>query len=252
MKDSFYLGGSIKISGHWVKLPRIGWVKSHEQLPPVNPKNVTISKRAGDWYISFKIDVEHKATPKVRERIGVDLGIKTLATLSDGKTYPNPKAYRLGKKKLAKLQKELSRRQKGGKNREKTKLKLAKAHRRIADIRADHLHKLTTYLAKNHGEVKIENLNVSGMLKNHKLAGAIADGGFYEFRRQLEYKCEWYGSKLTLIDPWYPSSQICSNCGQRQKMPLHKRQYDCPNCHLSIDRDLNASINLENADSSAV
>ncbi|WP_281362133.1 RNA-guided endonuclease InsQ/TnpB family protein [Oxynema aestuarii] len=172
--------------------------------------------------------------------------------MSDGKIYPNPKAYRQAQKKLAKLQKELSRRQKGGKNREKTKLKLAKAHRRIADIRADYLHKLTTYLAKNHGEVKIEDLNVSGMLKNHKLAGAIADGGFYEFRRQLEYKCEWYGSKLTLIDPWYPSSQICSNCGHRQKMPLDRRQYDCPNCHASIDRDLNAAINVENAESSAV
>lgn len=252
VKDSFYLEGSIKISGYWVKLPRIGWVKSHEQLPPAHPKNVTVSKQAGDWYIAFKIDFEPQVTPKIRERIGVDVGIKTLATLSDGKTYPNPKAYRQAQKKLAQLQKELCRRQKGGKNREKTKLKLAKAHRRIANIRADHLHKLTTYLAKNHGEVKIEDLNVSGMLKNHKLAGAIADGGFYEFRRQLAYKCQWYGSKLTLIDPWYPSSQICSHCGHRQKMPLDKRQYDCPNCHVSIDRDLNAAINLENAESSTV
>ncbi len=252
VKDSFYLEGSIRISGNRLKLPRIGWVKSYEQLPPVNPKNVTISKRAGDWYIAFKINVEPKSTPKVRERIGVDIGINTLATLSDGKTYPNPKAYRQAKKKLAQLQKELCRRQKGGKNREKTKLKLAKAHRRIADIRADHLHKLTTYLAKNHSEVKIEDLNVSGMLKNHCLASAIADGGFYEFRRQLEYKCYGYGSKLTLIDQWYPSSQICSNCHHKQKMPLEKRQYDCPNCGISIDRDLNAAINLECADSSAV
>nr|WP_246259831.1 transposase [Oxynema aestuarii] len=102
------------------------------------------------------------------------------------------------------------------------------------------------------GKGEIEDLNVSGMLKNHKLAGAIADGGFYEFRRQLEYKCEWYGSKLTLIDPWYPSSQICSNWGHRQKMLLDRRQYDCPNCHASIDRDLNAAINVENAESSAV
>jgi putative transposase len=126
VKESFYLEGSIKISGDWVKLPRIGWVKSHEQLPPVRPKNVTISKRAGDWYIAFKIDFEPSPQPPFergakgdRERIGVDVGIKTLATLSDGKTYPNPKAYRQAKKKLAKLQKELSRRQKGGKNREK-------------------------------------------------------------------------------------------------------------------------------------
>jgi putative transposase len=102
------------------------------------------------------------------------------------------------------------------------------------------------------GKGEIEDLNVSGMLKNHKLAGAIADGVFYEFRRQLEYKCEWYVSKLTLIDPWYPSSQICSNCGHQQKMPLDRRQYDCPNGHASIDRDLNAAINVENAESSAV
>jgi putative transposase len=158
-------------------------------------------------------------------------------TWSDGKTYPNPKADRPGQKKLAQLQKELTRRQKGGKNREKTQLKLAKVHRRIADSRADHLHQLTTYLAKNHGEVKIEDLNVSGRVKNDKLAGAIADGGFYEFRRFLEYKCQWYGSKLTRVNPWYPSSQIGSNCGQGQKMPLDNRQYDCPNCHLSIEWD---------------
>ncbi|MGL5194906.1 MAG: RNA-guided endonuclease InsQ/TnpB family protein [Chroococcales cyanobacterium] len=106
-EDSFYLEGSLKISGYWVKLPRIGWVKSHEQLQIVNLQNVTISKRAGDWYIAFKIDVEPQTTPKVRERIGVDVGIKTLATLLDGTTYPNPKAYRPGKKKLAQLQKEL-------------------------------------------------------------------------------------------------------------------------------------------------
>lgn len=245
VKDSFYLEGSIRISGDWIKLPRIGWVKSHEQLPPVKPKNVVISKRAGDWHISFKIDVEPQATPKTKDCIGVDVGINTLATMSDGATHPNPKAYRSAKRKLAKLQKELSRRQKGGKNREKTKLKLAKAHKRIADVRADNLHKLTTHLAKNHAEVRIEDLNVSGMLNNHCLAGAIADGGFYEFRRQLEYKCQWYGSKLTLIDQWYPSSQICSNCGHRQKMPLNQRTYDCPNCGISIDRDLNAAINLE-------
>ena len=250
--DSFYLEGSIRISGNWIKLPKIGWVRSYEQLPPVKPKNVVISKRAGNWYIAFKIDVTPETTSKTRDCIGVDIGINTLATMSDGTTHPNPKSYRRAKRKLAKLQKELCRRQKGGKNREKTKLKLAKVHKCIAEVRADNLHKLTNHLAKNHGEVRIENLNVSGMLKNHKLAGAIADGGFYEFRRQLKYKCDWYGSKLTLIDQWYPSSQICSSCGHKQKMPLSKQTYECSNCGISVDRDLNAAINLERADSSAV
>jgi len=256
IKDSFYLEGSIRISGNWIKLPRIGWVKSYETLPAIKPKNVTISKRAGEWFIAFQIEFEPTPTLKRIERIGVDVGLKTLATLSDGKQFSHPKAYKKTKHRLVKLQKELSRRTKGGKNREKTKQKLAKTHLAIANIRADNLHKLTTYLAKNHGEVVIEDLNVSGMLKNHKLAGAISDGGFYEFRRQLDYKCQWYGSKLTVACQWFPSSQICSNCAHKQKMPLHLRQYDCPKCSISIDRDWNAAVNLENfnlyADSSTV
>jgi putative transposase len=112
-------------------------------------------------------------------------------------------------------------------------------------IRKDTIHKLTSWLAKNHSEIVIENLNVSGMLKNHRLASAIADCGFYEFRRQLEYKTEWYGAKLIIVDRFYPSSQLCSNCQNKQKMPLSKRVYECENCGLKIDRDLNASINLE-------
>ncbi len=110
----------------------------------------------------------------------------------------------------------------------------------------DNLHKITTYLAKNHGEVTIEDLNVSGMLKQHRLASAIADCGFFEFRRQLEYKCAWYGSKLIAVDRYFPSSQICSHCGHRQKMPLKERVFSGSHCGLSIDRDLNASLNLLN------
>ena len=247
VKDGFYLEGSIRISGDWIKLPKIGWVRSHETLPSVKPKNVTISKRAGDWFIAFKVDFEPEVTLKKRERIGVDIGLNALATLSDGEQYPNPRAYRKAKHRLIKLQKELSRREKGSRNREKTKHKLAKAHLAVANARVDHLHKITTYLAKNHSKVLIEVLNVSGMLKNHKLAGAIADGGFYEFRRQLEYKCQWYGSKLTTVDQWFPSSQICHECGHGQKMPLTQRQFDCLECGISLDRDWNAALNLEQA-----
>ncbi|WP_414587051.1 RNA-guided endonuclease InsQ/TnpB family protein [Scytonema sp. PCC 10023] len=244
--DSFYLEGSIAISGNRIKLPVIGWVKCYERLPCSTPKNVTVSRRAGRWFVSFKVEVAENTARELCEPIGVDLGVQALATCSNGFVYPNPKAYRRAKKRLARLQKQLCRRQKGGKNREKTKFKLARLHYRISNIRKDRLHKITSYLTKNHSEIWIESLNVSGMLQNHKLAAAISDCGFYEFKRQLEYKTALYGSKLYFVDQWFPSSQICSGCGARQPMPLSLRQYDCPKCGISIDRDLNAAINLLN------
>jgi len=246
IKDSFYLEGSIKISGNKIKLPKIGWVKCYEILPSVQPKNVTISKRAHDWYVSFRYELETKHTPKIRQRIGVDVGINSLATCSDGTVFPNQKAYRKAKRKLAHLQRSVSRKQKGSKNRSKANLKVARLHRKIANIRQDALHKITTWLTKNHSEIIIEDLNISGMLKNHRLASAIADCGFYEFKRQLEYKADWYGSTIIKVDRFYPSSQLCSCCNHRQKMPLSKRVFTCQNCGIELDRDLNASINLEN------
>ena len=243
--DSFYLEGGLKVSGNRFKLPRIGWVNVHENLPAITPKNVTISRHADRWFIAFKYELDIANTPKIRERIGVDIGINSLATCSDGTVIKNRKAYRKHKKKLARLQRNLARKQKGSKNRQKAQVKLARQHKKVVQIRKDTIHKLTSWLAKNHSEIVIENLNVSGMLKNHRLASAVADCGFYEFRRQLEYKTEWYGSKLVMADRFYPSSQLCSNCQNKQKMPLSKRVYECKNCGLKIDRDLNASINLE-------
>ena len=217
-----------------------------EILPTVIPKNVTLSKRANRWFISFKYDLDNKITPNLAPKVGVDVGINSLATCSNGKIFANPKAYRKQKKKLARLQKSVSQKVKGSNNRKKAIAKLARCHKKIADIRKDNLHKITTYLAKNHSEVVIEDLNVAGMLKNHKLASAIADCGFFEFKRQLLYKCWRYGSNLIIVDKWYPSSQICSNCGARQKMPLKERVYKCSNCDNQIDRDLNASKNIAN------
>ena len=243
--DSFYLEGRVKVSRNRFKLPRIGWVNVYENLPAVTPKNVTISRHADRWFIAFKYELDIANTPKIRERIGVDIGINSLATCSDGTVIKNRKAYRKHKKKLARLQRNLARKQKGSKNRQKAQVKLARQHKKVVQIRKDTIHKLTSWLAKNHSEIVIENLNVSGMLKNHRLASAVADCGFYEFRRQLEYKTEWYGSKLVMADRFYPSSQLCSNCQNKQKMPLSKRVYECKNCGLKIDRDLNASINLE-------
>ena len=246
-KDSFYLEGSIKIlQGNYIQLPRIGIVKTYEILPSCRVKNVRISKRAGDWYISFKYECQLKPTPKKRAVIGVDVGINTLATCSDGTIFANVKPYKQAKKRLTRYQRCIKKKEPGSKNRAKAVKKLAKAHKKVADIRADALHKLTTWLAKNHSTIVIEDLNVSGMLKNHKLASAIADCGFYEFKRQLSYKCDWYGSKLVIADRFYPSSQLCSHCGQKQKMPLHKRTYECSNCGFTADRDFNAAVNLEN------
>ena len=215
-----------------------------------------ISKRAGDWYISFKYEEQPNQTTKERDIIGVDVGINALATCSYGSKYANVKAYKQAKKRLTPYQRRVNEKEPGSKNRAKAIKKLAILHKKVADIRADALHKLTTWLAKNHNPPPSppgrgargvgEDLNVSGMLKNHKLASAIADCGFYEFKRQLTYKCELYGSELIIADRFYPSSQLCSQCGHQQKMPLSERLYECGNCGFKADRDFNAAVNLEN------
>ena len=245
--DSFYLEGNIKVDGNKIKVPKFGWIRCSEILPECEVKNVVISKTANQWFIAFKISFEPQITNKINNVVGVDLGIKTLATLSDGKVFESVKPYRKNKRKLKILQRRLSKKQKGSKNRKKACIKVSKLHYKISNIRKDSTHKLTTYLSKNHSEVVIEDLNVKGMCKNHKLASAILDGGFYEFRRQLEYKCKWYGSTLTIVDRFFPSSKTCSCCGNVKKvLKLSEREYVCENCGLVIDRDLNAAINLRN------
>jgi putative transposase len=155
-----------------------------------------------------------------------------------------PKYYSLELAKLKRLQRKLSRKQKGSNRRHQARIKVAKQHHRIANLRNNNLHHITTYICKNHAKVAIEDLNVSGMLANHQLAKAIADCGFYEFRRQLEYKSRKFGNKLVIADRFYPSSKTCSNCGNIQDMPLKERTYNCCSCGISLDRDLNASIML--------
>ncbi|WP_256386602.1 transposase [Hydrocoleum sp. CS-953] len=208
---------------------------------------MTISRQASDWYLSCSYEFTPKLTQKTTKIVGVDLGIKTLATLSNGKVFQSVKSYRKFEAKLSRLQYLNRNKIIGSANWKKAQLKIAALHRRVANIRKDALHKLTTYLAKNHSLVVIEDLNVSGMLANHKLAKSITDQGFYEFRRQLEYKCQWYGCELVVVDRFFPSSKTCCRCGNIQDMPLNLRTYDCRSCGISIDRDLNASINLRNA-----
>ena len=245
IRDSFYLEGSIEVKGNKIKVPRFGWLKCSETLPECEIKNVVISKTADQWFIAFKIPFIPEAHDK-KAIVGVDLGIKTLATLSDGKVFEAVKPYKKNKRKLKILQRKLSKKVKGSNNYKKAKVKVAKLHYRIACIRKDATHKLTTYLSKNHAECVIEDLNVKGMSKNHRLASAILDGGFYEFKRQMEYKCKWYGTKLTIVDRFYPSSKTCSSCGAIKKdLKLSERIYKCPVCGGELDRDLNAAINLK-------
>jgi putative transposase len=252
-RDSFYLEGSFKIEGTRIKVPKLGWLQCHENLPQAAPKNCVISRRADRWYISFATGKEPKPTPKIRGIVGVDLGITLLAKLSSGVEFLNPRPLQSNLKRLARYQKKLARQKKGGQNRKKTKAKIARLHARIANIRKDSLHKITSYLAKNHSQIVIEDLNVSGMLKNRKLAAKIADVGFHEFRRQLTYKCAWYGSEIIVVDRWFPSSKTCSACGVvKDKLDLSERIFSCGSCGHTLCRDLNAAINLENAGSLSV
>ncbi|WP_293151696.1 transposase [Okeania sp. SIO2C9] len=188
--DSFTLDGSISVRFNHIKLPRIGWVKTYEILPDnVIPKSVTISRKADRWFISFKVEKATIITEKSADVVGVDLGVKTLATLSTGEIFEGAKSYKKLESKLSRLQYLNRHKTKFSNNWKKAQLKIAQLHNTIANIRKDTLHKLTTYLAKNHSQIVIEDLNVSGMMAEPKLAKAVADMGFYEFRRQLDYKC---------------------------------------------------------------
>ncbi len=246
--DSFELDGTIKIRGaRRIQVPKIGLLRTYEDLPQVPIKNVTISRKADRWFISFRIEVEPHKTPKSVNTVGVDLGIKSLATLSTGEVFEGAKAYRNLESKLSRLQWLNRHKVRGSANWRKAQTKIARLHLRIANIRSDTLHKLTTYLAKNHSTIVVEDLNVSGMMANHKLAKSISDMGFYEFRRQLEYKTKLYDSELVIADHWFPSSKTCSTCGtKKEALSLSERVFNCENCGFSLDRDLNAAINLKN------
>lgn len=176
----------------------------------------------------------------------MDIGVKTLTTLSDGITISNPHFLRKSQTKLARMQKHLSRKQRGSNRRRKCKLKVARLHRKISDKRSFYMHNLTIMLVSNYDVICIEDLNTSGMLKNHNLAGCISDTSFSMFRSQLEYKCSWYGKELIVIDRFYPSSKTCSCCGWKNEgLKLSDRIFKCINCGSELDRDLNAAINIK-------
>jgi len=247
-RDSFTLEGTVKILGsNQIQVPVIGVLKTYERLPQVQPKSVTISRQSERWFISFRFEVNEQNLNN-RSVVGVDLGIKNLATLSTGEVVSGAKSYRKYGEKLARMQYLNRHKVRGSRNWKQAQIKIARLHRKIANIRSDTLHKLTTLLAKNHGVIVIEDLNVSGMLANHKLAAAIADMSFFEFRRQLIYKCQLYGAKLAIVERWFPSSKLCSNCGSKKEtLLLSERVFECNSCGHRQDRDLNAAINLQKA-----
>lgn len=229
-------------------LPRIGWVKCHEDLRFEGKVNNVVVKRIADKYfavVNIDIPIEAPIASDNQAVIGVDMGISSMMVASDGTIYENPKAYRKAQKSLSRCQRNLSRKKKGSNNRKKQQILLARKHYKISCIRKNAIHQATTDLVKKAKTIIIEDLNVKGMVKNHNLAKSLSDVSFGEIKRQLVYKCKWNGVELIFAGRYYPSSKFCSNCGhKKEKLKLSERIYHCENCKVSIDRDFNASKNL--------
>lgn len=250
--DSFRLNGSVTIVGNAIQLPRIGIVRTKEHTSKFKGRilSATVSREANRWYCSLSVEVDRVETqPITGEVVGIDLGLSEFAVISDGKGYRHIDAPKPLKKVLAKakrLSKQQSRKQKGSSNRKKANLRLAMQHRKVKNIRKDFLNKLTTELAKAKSVIVIEDLNVKGMQsKKRHLGRSISDVSWGEFRRQLEYKTLWYGSRLIEIPRFEPSSKRCSKCGViNQDLELSDRIWICQNCGTTHDRDENASDNI--------
>lgn len=247
-RKSFRMDGSrVKVDGYWIKLERLDEPINMAEILRLDGKikSVTISKSGEYWYAAVTIELESPEHVHPKESVGIDLGIKTLAVLSDGNVFENQKPLRSRLRKLKRLNRELFRRQEGSGQWQRTKKKLTKLHRRIADVRLDCLHKMTTQIASTYRIVGAEDLNVVGMLKNHCLALSLADAGFGEILRQLHYKAKWYGGELVTVDRFFPSSKTCHICGGiNSDLGLSDRTWTC-DCGKVLDRDLNAAINIE-------
>jgi putative transposase len=249
--DRFTLtNDQFRVASNQLRMPKLGWVRMCEALRFTGRiVSACISRTANHWYASITVDTPELFLPPAENQgaVGVDLGITALATLSTGEKIEGPKALHCLLGRLRRLSRSLSRKVKGSRNWRKAKLKLARLHERIANIRREGLHQLTTNLTRRFHTIGIEDLNIKGMLANGRLARAIADMGWYEFRRQLQYKASWRGGQVVVVDCWFPSTRLCSCCGHKHEaLDLGTRQWTCPGCDASHDRDVNAAINLKN------
>lgn len=243
-------GSTIRIEDNKLKIPKLKSlipIKLHREIKGII-RSATISQvPSGKYYVSILVEEDIQKLPKNDNQVGIDLGISDLAILSNGTKFPNPRYLKQSEKRLAFEQRKLSRMIIGSNNRNKQRIKVAKIHEKITNQRRDYLHNITSYLVKNFGFISLEDLSSTKLMKNKNISKAIADVSWFEFNRQLIYKSDWYGRKIVKVSKWFPSSQICSNCGTNTgKKPLNIREFTCTHCETTHDRDINASINILN------
>lgn len=240
-------GSNIRIVGRAIKLPKLGFVKIRQSMEVGKIKNVTVEHSpTGKYYAVLSVEFEPRPMSNRGDTVGIDVGIKAFYTDSNGNIVSNPKYLEKSMSRLIREQRKLSRKEKGSKNRNKQRVKVALIHEKITNQRNDFLQKQSTMLIRENQTICIEDLNIKGMIRNHKLAKSIGSVSWYKFFTMLEYKAAWYGNKIIKVPTMYPSSQTCSCCGY--KNPLVKnltvRKWECPICHIKHDRDVNASLNI--------
>ena len=240
----------VDFSNKLIKIPKLKWVKAKiSRTFEGKIKSATVSQvPSGKYFVSILVEEEQKELPKVEKQVGIDLGIKDLVITSDGEKFDNLKLIKKYEGKLAKEQRKLAHKQKGSKNREKQRIKVAKIHEKITNARNDYLHKISRKLINENQVIVSENLSVNNLIKNHNLAKEISDCGWGELTRQLQYKADWYGRNYVKIGRFVPSSQTCHVCGYQNKgtKDLSVRKWTCPQCGAEHDRDINAAINILN------
>jgi putative transposase len=244
---SFYLANDkITFAEHTVYIPKLGWVNMAESLRLEGKvMGARVRCRAGQWWIAVAVEMEKPPPQEKQSTVGVDVGITNLGVTSDGRVFENQEYLRQSLSRLSGLGRALARKEAGSRNFEKAKVKLQRAHYQVACQRDDAIHKMTTELCRNNAMIGIEDLNVKGMMRNRHLSRSLSDAAFGEIHRQLNYKAEWFGSVVQPVDRFFPSSQLCSACGERKtELTLAEREWQCEACGAHHDRDLNAAINI--------